>query len=872
MTRKLRYLCTLLLMAVASVAWAEDVVFYTLDTSEKQGTGQQNSYGASYDIDYDDITWNFNGNIQMNPWRLGGKKISGVDRTVYTKTAMGAAITKIDLTLSNGVDITLNSLKLTVASNDDFSTVLDEVTLSSVTLDGVNTVTPSPGKTWAKDAYYKFTFNVTVSGDKNKYIGFDKVEFYKEQEAGEKIDPTVTIGSESIEIGGTTEVTSDGPAVTLTTEDETVSINGTTITGVAEGEATVVATWEGNDQFNEGSATFVVTVIDPNAPGTKNNPYTVAQAIAFINELGENVLSEDEVYVKGIVSKVDKLNYNKIVYWISDDGTTTVQMQVYNGLGLNGADFTAVTDLTVGDQVTVCGKVKLYKNNSGTIPEFDTGSKIVEIVKNTKVDPELAFDKTSIDVEKGVEFTEPTLTNPHNLTVTYSSDKETVATVASDGKLTIVGAGTARITASFAGNDEYNAGTASYLVKVTDPNVLGGKNNPYTVAQALAAIDDNTGVTGVYVQGIVSEIVTAYNSQYGNISYNISVDGSTTADQLLAYRGKSYNGDNFTSSDDIRVDDIVVVYGNLTKYNDTYELAADNQLYKLERPVSQETRIVASDVTLEYDATSGEIEYTIENPQTGVSINAELDESCDWISDIQVGETITFTTTANEGEADRSATITLSYSGAEDKVVTITQTYKMIAVEADDSKTTFYFTNNKWGIPTSKAVEEALFTADGYTIKLKGSSGNGYSYYPQNYLMLGKQDAYLTLPAFSFPVNKIEVVGRDGASTAVTQNIFVGNNAVSTQTAGATGTNTYEIASDYQEAGTIYTLKVTSNANTQITQIIVYKGEESGTISTGINNVEQTIGDAAIYNLNGVRVNKVQKGVYVVNGKKVVIK
>jgi DNA-binding beta-propeller fold protein YncE len=67
-------------------------------------------------------------------------------------------------------------------------------------------------------------------------------------------------------------------------------------------------------------------------------------------------------------------------------------------------------------------------------------------------------------------------------------------------------------------------------------------------------------------------------------------------------------------------------------------------------------------------------------------------------------------------------------------------------------------------------------------------------------------------------------------------------------------------------------LKVTNEYNTQITKIIVYKGEESGTISTGINNVEQTIGDAAIYNLNGVRVNKVQKGVYVVNGKKVVIK
>lgn len=52
----------------------------------------------------------------------------------------------------------------------------------------------------------------------------------------------------------------------------------------------------------------------------------------------------------------------------------------------------------------------------------------------------------------------------------------------------------------------------------------------------------------------------------------------------------------------------------------------------------------------------------------------------------------------------------------------------------------------------------------------------------------------------------------------------------------------------------------------------IKEATEEGTISTGINNVEQTIGDAAIYNLNGVRVNKVQKGVYVVNGKKVVIK
>jgi len=110
--------------------------------------------------------------------------------------------------------------------------------------------------------------------------------------------------------------------------------------------------------------------------------------------------------------------------------------------------------------------------------------------------------------------------------------------------------------------------------------------NIYTVAQARAAIDAGTGVTGVYATGIVSEIVTPYSSTYHNISYNISSDGLTTSDQLQAFRGKSYNGANFISEDDIQVGDIVIVYGDLTKYKETYEFEADNQLVSLVRKYS----------------------------------------------------------------------------------------------------------------------------------------------------------------------------------------------------------------------------------------------------------------------------------------------
>ena len=47
---------------------------------------------------------------------------------------------------------------------------------------------------------------------------------------------------------------------------------------------------------------------------------------------------------------------------------------------------------------------------------------------------------------------------------------------------------------------------------------------------------------------------------------------------------------------------------------------------------------------------------------------------------------------------------------------------------------------------------------------------------------------------------------------------------------------------------------------------------EDGGFADGINNVEQDGSNAKIYNLNGQRVNNAQKGIYIKNGKKVIIK
>ncbi len=145
---------------------------------------------------------------------------------------------------------------------------------------------------------------------------------------------------------------------------------------------------------------------------------------------------------------------------------------------------------------------------------------------------------------------------------------------------------------------------------------------------------------------------------------------------------------------------------------------------------------------------------------------------------------------------------------------------------------TLDFTTNTWGLPegsSNKATAAATYQSGDYTITLEAAS-SGYYFNTQGYLMLGKTDATLTLPAFNFDVEKIVVTCTSGTSSSVTQNIYVGETAVSDVATGG-NEHTFAIAETSQAAGTIYTFKVTNNKNTQITKIEVFKkstGEEGG--------------------------------------------
>ena len=104
----------------------------------------------------------------------------------------------------------------------------------------------------------------------------------------------------------------------------------------------------------------------------------------------------------------------------------------------------------------------------------------------------LSFTQNSVNVRiDDEEFVLPTLNNPQDVSVTYSSSNPAVATVlAISGDVTLVAVGTTTITATFLGDKSYNQASASYDLIVTestatDLNYISTQPNASSVQKIL---------------------------------------------------------------------------------------------------------------------------------------------------------------------------------------------------------------------------------------------------------------------------------------------------------------------------------------------------------------------------------------------------
>ena len=354
--------------------------------------------------------------------------------------------------------------------------------------------------------------------------------------------------------------------------------NGDAILIVGEAKGVAMSTIQNTNNRGEVAVSISNGIID--------NPAETAQKLVLA-KLGESFYFYDGAYNNGeslggfLYAASSKDNYlrtgikidnNAKASIVINNGDATILFQGNNTRNLIRHNNTSSLFSCYASNSTTGYAVQIYKE--------------VERPDVTQRDAEFAFSPTEILITNGEPFTTPTLTMAENYdgTIVYTSSKPSVATVNSNtGAIEIKGIGTTTITASAEATDNFYADEASYTltVKRADDD-KGGKNNPYTVADAIAAINEGIDVTGVYVKGIISQ-VDSYDSTHGSITYWISDDG-TTDSQLECYSGKGLNGAQFSSVDELSTGYEVVVYGTLQKYNDIYEFNYNNEIVSIVRP------------------------------------------------------------------------------------------------------------------------------------------------------------------------------------------------------------------------------------------------------------------------------------------------
>ena len=343
------------------------------------------------------------------------------------------------------------------------------------------------------------------------------------------------------------------------------------------------------------------TTADPMGTGTETDPYNVAAA----NQVGATLSageSTETVYIRGIVSRIDEIDpsFGNATYCISDDGTPNNQFLVYRGYSLGGEKFTSVDELKVGDEVIVKGTITNYNGTielnqrneiyslNGVIAGGETGegdgtlespydvAKALSLIANGENDPDAEvyikgkvseIEEISAQFGNGTYYISVDGTTETQLYVYrgyyLNGEKFTSEDQLKVGdEVVILG----KLTTFY---DDPQVGTGSKLVSVNGQTgmIPGTEALPYTPSQALEVIanGENDPDAEVYIKGKVSQIKEV-SAQFGNATYWISDDG-TTDNQLYVFRGKYLNGEEFTSEDQLKVGDEVVILGKLTTYN-----------------------------------------------------------------------------------------------------------------------------------------------------------------------------------------------------------------------------------------------------------------------------------------------------------------
>ena len=256
-------------------------------------------------------------------------------------------------------------------------------------------------------------------------------------------------------------------------------------------------------------------------------------------------------------------------------------------------------------------------------------------------------------------------------TIYYTTDGNNPTTSSSEYKSAITVSETMTIKAIAVKGGYNNSQVASATYAILQH--AGTEADPYTIADARAAYEAGVGTTNVCVKGKVSEVSNFYETD-GQLTYKLYDNTITDGNEFQVFKGKGLNGANFTSKEDLKWNDEVIVKGEIDKWSTTYEFKANSQIVSRVEYKEPIINPAVREITLEYNETEGSIEYSITNPKEDYELSAWASSEDTWIKNIAVtADKVTFQCDENDTEATRTTTISLSYSGATIVNVTVTQ-------------------------------------------------------------------------------------------------------------------------------------------------------------------------------------------------------
>lgn len=237
---------------------ASKVIDITVDQTElvygmTSVYGGNSGYATESKITINDIQWSIIGNTNMVPWRIGGRELTNAtDRDIKTMSPVYGTVSKVIVSVGEtGGSITFNSLTLSVANNADFTNATTyKETNPKASTDYTFYITE------ATDAYYKITYNVTVSSTSNKYYKFNGVKLY-----GTPASKDISLsnaGYATFCLPYDATIPEGLTAYTATDNGETVKLTAIGSDKIAAGEGVVL-------KGEEGTYTFVATTEDISA-------------------------------------------------------------------------------------------------------------------------------------------------------------------------------------------------------------------------------------------------------------------------------------------------------------------------------------------------------------------------------------------------------------------------------------------------------------------------------------------------------------------------------------------------------------------------------------------------------------------------------